>query len=79
LARCGELELPLCPDPESREEGVTPEQLLIVVHEMLAEWAKLSLYLRPVQQARLAAKAALAVEVKRVAIARGPSGGGGPV
>jgi hypothetical protein len=29
VARCGEFHLPLCPDPQSLSEGVTPEQLLI--------------------------------------------------
>ncbi len=74
VARCGDFALALCPDPESRGEGITPAQLLVVVEEMLIEWAKLSLYLWPVHEARIAAKATLTAEVKRVAIARGQMG-----
>ncbi len=78
VARCGDLDLPLCPDSESREEGITPEQLLIVIEQMLIEWAKLSPHRLPIREARLAAKAALAAEVKRVAITRGTADPAGP-
>lgn len=33
----GQHTLPLCPDPESRQEGVTPEQVLLVIERILAE------------------------------------------
>lgn len=80
VAACGDLSLPLCPDPESRGEGVTPEQVLIVIEQMLVEWARRSLHLWPIQEARLAAKAALAAEVHRVAVTRGTAGrAGSPV
>lgn len=71
LAWCGDLALPLCPDPASREEGVVPEQVLLVLAEALRDWAERAPYLRRVWQARNAVQAALAAEIVRVRIARG--------
>ena len=70
VARCGELILPLCPDPESRDEGVTPEQLLILLDQMLIEWAAISPHRWRIHEARHAVKDALAAEVRRVRTAR---------
>ena len=66
VARFGELALPLCPDPESRDEGITPEQLLIVLDQMLVEWAAVSPHRWRIHEARHAVKDALAAEVRRV-------------
>jgi len=71
VAGCGDLSLPLCPDPESAQEGVTPEQVLIIIDEVLREWAERASYVRRLWMCRNAIRAALAAEVRRVRIARG--------
>jgi len=70
-ARCGEFELPLCPDPESREEGITPEQLLIVLDQLLKDSSNAMPHSRPLMQARGCVRAALISETKRLAAVRG--------
>jgi hypothetical protein len=70
LARRGEFSLPLCPDPASRDEGLTPEQVLIVVDEALRDWAERAPYLRRLWTARNAVREALAAEIRRVRLAR---------
>jgi hypothetical protein len=73
VARCGPFALPLCPDPESRGEGITPEQVLIILDQMLLEWSRAAPYLRRVWTLRRAVKGALAAEVARVQAARARS------
>jgi hypothetical protein len=73
VARCGPFALPLCPDPESRGEGITPEQLLIILDQMLLEWSGKAPYLRRVWTMRKAVKYALVAEVARVQAARARS------
>jgi hypothetical protein len=73
VARCGPFALPLCPDPESRGEGVTPEQLLIILDQMLLEWSRKAPYLRRVWTMRKAVKYALVAEAARVQAARAGS------
>ncbi|MGE4480841.1 hypothetical protein [Acidocella sp.] len=70
-ARSGELDLVLCPDPESRDEGIVPEQIVILVDEALREWAERAPYLRRLWTCRNAVREALAAEIRRVRIARG--------
>jgi len=71
VALCGEAVLPLCPDPESRGEGVTPEQLIIVVDEALRDWCERAPYLKRLWACRNAVRDALAAEIRRVRVARG--------
>ena len=74
VARCGEFHLPLCPDPESRGEGVTPEQLLIILDQLLHDACRAFPHARPLWVSRRHVAAALKAEVRRVAAARGESG-----
>jgi len=71
VARCGDLALPLCPDPESRQEGITPELVLIVLDQALKEWSERAPYLRQLWSCRNAIRDALAAEIRRVRIVRG--------
>ena len=75
VARCGDLALPLCPDPESRHEGITPELVLIVLDQALKEWSERAPYLRRLWSCRNAIRDALAAEIRRVRIARGEAPG----
>ncbi len=70
LARAGDLCLRLCADPASREDGITPEQVLIVVDEALRDWSNRAPYLRRLWECRSAIRDALAAEVRRVRQAR---------
>ena len=76
VARCGSFALPLCPDPESCGEGITPEQLLITLDQMLLEWSRTAPYIQRVWTLRRAVKGALAAEVERVRAARAGSAAG---
>lgn len=71
VARAGDQVLPLCPDPQSREEGITPEQVIIIVDEALRDWCERAPYLRKLWSCRNAVRDALAAEIRRVRIARG--------
>jgi hypothetical protein len=71
LARAGDLCLRLCADPASREDGVAPEQVLIVVDEALRDWTDRARHIRLLWNVRNAVRDALAAEIKRVRIARG--------
>jgi hypothetical protein len=73
VARCGPFALPLCADPDSRGEGITPEQLLIILDQMLLEWSRKAPYIRRVWVVRKAVKYALVAEVARVLAARARS------
>jgi hypothetical protein len=66
IARCGEFHLPLCPDPEGLEEGITPEQLLIVLDQLLHDATGTFPHARDVWACRRHVAAALAAEVRRV-------------
>ncbi|MCB5943729.1 hypothetical protein [Acidocella sp. KAb 2-4] len=79
-ARCGDLSIELCPDPESRDEGIVPEQILIVADEALRDWTERAPYISRLWTCRNAVREALAAEIRRVRIARmatGESGEGG--
>lgn len=71
VARCGDFHLPFCPDPGSRDEGITPEQILIVIDEALRDWSDRAPYIRSLWSCRNAVRDALAAEITRVRIARG--------
>lgn len=70
VARCGDLSIELCPDPESRDEGIVPEQLLIIADEALRDWAERAPYISRLWTCRNAVREALAAEIRRVRIAR---------
>ncbi len=65
-ARLGGSVLPLCPDPEGIEEGVTLEQLLIVLDQLYTDAAARLPRDRALGLARHPVVAALAAEVRRV-------------
>lgn len=69
-AVCGEFELRLCPDPQSRGEGITPEQLLIVIDQLLRDAARARPHVRGVWEAGRHVTAALAAEVRRLEAVR---------
>ena len=73
VARCGEFHLPLCPDPESLGEGIAPEQLLIVLDQLLHDAANARPHERALWSCRRHVAAALAAEVRRVGAVRGAS------
>ena len=70
VARCGDLHIELCPDPTSREEGVVPELLLIVIDEALRDWTDRAPYNRRLWECRHAISDAIDAETRRVRIAR---------
>ncbi len=76
LAWTGDQVLPLCPDPQSRDEGVTPEQVIIVIDEALRDWCERAPYLRRLWSCRNAVRDALAAEIRHVRIARGEASAG---
>jgi len=65
------LDLPLCPDPESQDEGITPEQLLIIVDQLLLDAAAAGLPIPGLLQAREHVACALEAEGRRLADLRG--------
>ncbi len=65
LARTGSFTIPLCPDAEARQRGVTPEQLLAVIEMALSSWLPATPWRRSCWEARRAVQAALALEVRR--------------
>ena len=70
VARCGDLHIELCPDPASREEGIVPELLLIVIDEALRDWTDRAPYNRRLWACRHAIGDAIDAETRRVRIAR---------
>ncbi len=70
VAICQEFALALCSDPESRGEGVTPEQLLIVLDQLLRDAARARPHVRAVWEAGRHIAAALAAEVRRLGAVR---------
>ena len=73
VARCGQFHLPLCPDPESRGEGVTPEQLLITLDQLLRDACRAFPDARPLRALWRHVAAALKAETRRVGAVRGES------
>jgi hypothetical protein len=71
VARCGPFHLPLCPDPENRGEGVTPEQLLIILDQLLHDACRAFPHARPLWACRRHVAAALKAEAQRVVAVRG--------
>lgn len=65
--------LQLCPDPASQEEGVSPEQVLIVLDQLLADSIKALPFDRSLRAAHLHVQAALDLEVQRVVRCRNES------
>lgn len=60
--------LPLCPDPAGTEEGITPELLLMLVVELLADGMAAFPADRHLATALAHTRSALAFEVRRVAL-----------
>jgi len=77
VARCGGFAIPLCPDPESRGEGLTPEQLLMILDRALSEWFRISPHRRRVWEARHAIREALGIEARRARAPRGEAASAG--
>jgi hypothetical protein len=69
LARAGLFSIPLCPDPEGQQEGVTPAQLLAVLDLAMTAWLPVTPWRRSCWLARNAVREALTIESKR-ALAR---------
>ena len=67
VARAGLFAIPMCPDAEARQRGVTPEQLLAVLELALTAWLPVTPWRRSCWEARRAVRAALALEAKRAA------------
>ena len=74
VARRGEFRLPLCPDPASLGEGITPEQLLIVLDQLLHDGARAFSFARGLWVCRRHVAAALEAETRRAAAVRGGVG-----
>ena len=70
VARCGGFNLPLCPDPESLGEGVTPEQLLIVLDQLMHDAVRAFPHALGIWACRRRVAAALATEIRRATAAR---------
>jgi hypothetical protein len=60
---------------ESRVEGVSPEQVIVVIDEAVREWSGRAPHLRGLWSCRNAIRDALAAEIRRVRIARGEASG----
>lgn len=74
VARCGGHALALCPDPEGKGEGVTPEQLLIILDQLLGDAVKAMVADRQLWACRRHVASALAAEVRRAEEARAEPG-----
>ena len=71
LAGQGGFDLALCCDPESREEGIAPEQVLTVLDQLLHDAAAApGRYAPALWQARGCVAAALSAEARRLAAVR---------
>jgi hypothetical protein len=70
FARAGDFCLRLCADPASREDGITPELLLIVIDEASRDWTDRAPHVRQLWAVRNAIRDAIAAEIRRVRIAR---------
>lgn len=69
VARYGEFHLPFCPDSEGLEEGITSEQLLIILDQLMlaATTCRVRSLVRDYWVCRRHVAAALAAEVRRCA------------
>jgi hypothetical protein len=65
LARAGQFAIQMCPDAESRQRGISPEQLLVVIEMALSAWLPITPWRRSCWQARREVRAALALEAER--------------
>ncbi len=65
VARVGQFSIPLCPDAEARQRGVSPEQLLAVIELALTSWLPVTPWRRSCWDARREVRAALALEAAR--------------
>ena len=74
VARCGGHALALCPDPEGKGEGVTPEQVLIILDQLLGDAVRTMGTDRRLWACRRHVASALAAEVRRVEEARAAAG-----
>lgn len=70
VARHEEFSLSLCPDPGGVEEGITPEQLLILLDQLLGDALRARSREEWVQATQRRIAAALSAEVRRAAVAR---------
>lgn len=70
VATCGGFALPMCPDPAGMGEGVTLEQLLIILEQLMLDAARALPHVRDLWAARHDIGAALAAEVTRLAAVR---------
>ena len=71
VASQGGCDIAMCPDPESREEGISPEQILIVLDQLLHDAALRSgRFVPALWQARGCVSAALSSEARRLATVR---------
>jgi hypothetical protein len=74
VARCGGHALALCPDPMGKGEGVTPEQVLIILDQLLGDAVRSTVADRQLWACRRHVASALAAEVRRVEKARAAAG-----
>ena len=65
------LRLPLCPDAVSQEEGVSPEQVLMVLHQFYVDLTRSPPADRTLLSIRLAVSRALDTERRRLAVLTG--------
>jgi len=67
IAKVGDFHLPFSPDPAGREEGLTIEQILLLLRRLLTDAAGAKLTRKWLRAAERHAALALAAEVRRVA------------
>jgi hypothetical protein len=67
VARCGAFWLPLCPDPLGTGDGIAPEQVLIVLDQLLLNATRAFPHSRALWTTRRQVAGALAAEVRRAA------------
>jgi hypothetical protein len=65
VARAGLFPIPLSPDAAGRQNGVTPEQLLVVLDLAMSAWLPITPWRRSCWESRRAVRAALAIEARR--------------
>ena len=67
VARCGAFRLPLCPDPPGQGDGIAPEQLLIILDQLLLDATRAIPHSRALWVTRRHVAGALAAEALRAA------------
>lgn len=65
--RYGAFELTLCPDPQGRDEGIAPEQLLIALDQLYADGSRTRPGDRRLRACSRHVASALAAEIRRIA------------